>query len=153
MRDQDYMQEALAEAREAFNMGEVPIGAVLVREGKVIARGHNLKETLGDPTAHGEIIALREGARALGSWRLTGTTLYVTVEPCPMCAGALLQARVEKLVFGARDPKAGVCGSLYDLVRDERFNHRMEVVEGVLEGPCASLMRVFFRALRGSKKG
>ena len=107
------MQQALLEARKAYDMGEVPIGAVIVKDGKVIARGHNLRETEKDPTLHAEMVAIREAARYLGGWRLTGCELYVTIEPCPMCAGAIIQARIERVVFGAMDPKAGCAGSLY----------------------------------------
>ncbi|RQD73992.1 MAG: tRNA adenosine(34) deaminase TadA [Candidatus Syntrophonatronum acetioxidans] len=148
MSDEAFMKEALKEAEMALEKGEVPIGAVLVKEGKILGRGHNLKEEKRDPTAHAEILALQEGSRDLNSWRLTGTTLYVTVEPCPMCAGALIQARVKRLVFGVRDTKAGVCGSLYNLVQDDRFNHQLEVVEGILEQDCRRIMQDFFKGLR-----
>ncbi len=146
--DEIYMEIALEEARKAHEIGEVPIGALLVKDGEILARSHNLKEKTKDPTAHAEILAIQEGCRVLKTWRLTGTTLYVTVEPCPMCAGALIQARVKRLVFGTRDLKAGACGSLYNLVRDERFNHRLEIEEGVLEGPCAEAIQEFFKGLR-----
>lgn len=143
-----YMGEALAEAREAFNAGEIPIGAVVVWEGEVIARGHNAREALKDATAHAEIIVLRRAGEVLGGWRLPGCTLYVTVEPCPMCAGAIIQARLPRLVFGARDAKGGAAGSLYNLVKDERFNHRLEVIEGIRAGEAAELMQEFFRERR-----
>lgn len=149
MADEQLMRLALEEARMAFAAGEVPIGAVVVGPGgEVLGRGHNLRETLQDPTAHAEVLAIREAARNAGSWRLTGTTLYATIEPCPMCAGALVLARVERLVYGAADPKAGAVDSLLDVVRDERLNHRLEVAFGVLEDECAGLMRAFFQRLR-----
>jgi len=142
------MQQALLEARKAYDMGEVPIGAVIVKDGKVIARGHNLRETEKDPTLHAEMVAIREAARYLGGWRLTGCELYVTIEPCPMCAGAIIQARIERVIFGAMDPKAGCAGSLYNLLQDPRFNHRVEVVGGVMEEECRRIMQDFFRARR-----
>lgn len=146
-----WMREALAEAEKACALGEVPIGAVVVRDGEVIGRGRNLRETLLDSSAHAEILALREAARKIGDWRLTGCTLYVTIEPCPMCAGALVQFRVSRLVYGARDPKAGAVDSLVDLVRDPRFNHRVEVISGVLEEECRAVIQRFFRGLREKK--
>ncbi len=146
-----WMREALTEAEKACALGEVPVGAVVVRDGEVIGRGHNLRETLLDSSAHAEILALREAARKLGDWRLTGCTLYVTIEPCPMCAGALVQFRVSRLVYGARDPKAGAVDSLVDLVRDPRFNHRVEVISGVLEEECRAVIQRFFRGLREKK--
>lgn len=148
-RDESLMREAIAEARKAFAMGEVPIGAVVTGpDGAVIGRGHNLRETAQDPTAHAEILAVREASRRLGSWRLTGCSLYVTIEPCPMCAGAILLARVDRVVYGAADPKAGAVDTLYDLLRDSRLNHRAEVTAGVLREQCAALMQAFFRKLR-----
>ena len=144
-----YMQLALEQAREAFLRGEVPVGAVLVKEGAVLVTSRNRCEELKEATAHAEILAIREAGRLLGGWRLTGTTLYVTLEPCPMCAGALVQARVERLVFGAADTKGGAAGTLYNIVRDERLNHRLEVTAGVMEEKCAELIRNFFRLRRG----
>ena len=143
-----YMESALEQARKAFSHGEVPVGAVLVRGGRVIATGRNRCEELGDPTAHAEILALREAGRLLGGWRLSGSTLYVTLEPCPMCAGALVQARAARLVYGAADPKGGACGTLYNIVQDERLNHRLAVTGGVLESDCAALLQEFFRSRR-----
>ncbi|WP_204488484.1 tRNA adenosine(34) deaminase TadA [Caldicoprobacter guelmensis] len=143
------MQQALLEAQKAFCLGEVPIGAVIVKEGEIIARGHNLRETEKDPTLHAEMVAIREAARYLGGWRLTGCELYVTIEPCPMCAGAIIQARIQRVVFGALDPKAGCAGSLYNLLQDPRFNHRVEVVGGVMEEECRRIMQEFFRGKRG----
>ncbi len=142
------MRLALEEAQKAFDLAEVPIGAVLVKEGQVITRACNLKEKLGDPTAHAEILALKEGASKLGGWRLSGTTLYVTLEPCPMCAGAMLQARIDRVVFGAWDPKAGAAGSLLNVLEYPLFNHQVEVLGGILEDDCAALLKSFFRRLR-----
>lgn len=143
-----YMREALAEAEKAYALGEVPIGAVVVLNGEIIGRGHNLREILNDSTAHAEILAMREAARQLGDWRLNGCTIYSTIEPCPMCAGALVQFRVSTLVYGAADIKAGAVDSLVDLVRDPRFNHRVEVLSGVLEEECRTIIRRFFCELR-----
>jgi tRNA(adenine34) deaminase len=143
-----FMEAALAEARAAAAHGDVPVGCVVVRDDRIIARGRNRREADRDPTAHAEILALREAARAVGAWRLTGCTVVVTVEPCPMCAGALVLARVDRLVYGCADPKAGACGSLYDLVRDGRLNHRVAVTAGILEDDCGTLLRTFFQARR-----
>jgi tRNA(adenine34) deaminase len=142
------MRIALEEARRAGEEGEVPIGAVLVSEGEVIGRGRNRPIALSDPTAHAEIQALREGGRRLGNYRLPGSTLYVTLEPCIMCAGAILQARVGRLVFGNEDPKGGAVSSLYSLLEDSRLNHRVEVTSGVLQAECRELLRRFFRERR-----
>lgn len=143
-----FMRQALAEAEEAFHLGEVPIGAVVVCDGRVVGRGHNMRETWRDPTAHAEVIAIREASAALNAWRLTGCTMYVTIEPCAMCAGASVLARVERLVYGAPDPKAGAVTSLYQIADDPRLNHRVEVTSGVLQEECSALMRRFFRRLR-----
>ncbi len=148
MDDESFMQEALSEARRAGEKGEVPVGAVAVLEGRIIARGHNRKEELKDPTAHAEMIALREAARVLAGWRLVGVTLYCTMEPCPMCAGAMVQARLPRLVYAVDDPKAGAAGSVLDLVRDERLNHRVKVVRGVLATEVEALLAGFFETLR-----
>ncbi|MFD5162649.1 tRNA adenosine(34) deaminase TadA [Streptomyces hawaiiensis] len=141
------MRLALDEAAEAVRGGDVPVGAlVLAPDGTtVLATGHNEREAGGDPTAHAELLALRRAAAALGAWRLAGCTLVVTLEPCTMCAGAIQQSRVDRLVYGARDEKAGAAGSLWDLVRDRRLNHRPEVIEGVLAEECAELLTAFFR--------
>ena len=147
-RHEDFMAEALEEARQAAEVGEIPVGAVLVRGGQVIARAHNARELDKDPTAHAELIVMREGAALLGDWRLSSCTLYVTLEPCFMCAGAIVNARVGTLVFGASDPKAGAVGSLHNVPADDRLNHRPEVVGGVLEPDAADLLRTFFRARR-----
>mgnify|MGYP005839373885 CR=1 FL=1 len=152
--DREYMTLALEEARLAAAEGEIPVGAVLMREGKVIASTHNRREATGNPLDHAEILALVEGARRLGSWRLEGTTMYVTLEPCPMCAGALVQARVARLVFGARDLKLGAAGSRYNLVHDETTHHRVEIVDGILEEECLEVLRGFFEARRdGGRSG
>jgi tRNA(adenine34) deaminase len=142
------MTEALAEARRAGEIGEVPIGAVVVRDGVVIGRGHNRRESDGDPLAHAELLAIREAAARTRGWRLSGCTMYVTLEPCAMCAGALVNSRIDRLVYGAADPKAGWCGTLGNLVQDPRLNHRLEVTAGVLEGESAALLRGFFASLR-----
>ena len=146
--DADYMALALAEAREAAPRGEVPVGAVVVKDGRVLASAHNRRETSHDPTAHAELLALREAARRVGSWRLDGCTLYVTLEPCFMCAGAMVNARLPRLVFGASDPKAGAVGSLADVARDPRLNHRVDVLSGVLADECGSVLRDFFSSRR-----
>jgi tRNA(adenine34) deaminase len=152
MNDQQGMRFALAEAECAASAGEVPVGAVVVRDDEIVGRGHNRRETDADPLAHAEILAIRQASEEVGDWRLTGCTLYVTLEPCAMCAGALVNSRVDRLVFGARDPKAGFCGSLGDLVRDSRLNHRLEVTEGVLAEECGTLLRRFFEKLRSRKR-
>jgi tRNA(adenine34) deaminase len=146
--DEKWMAEALAEARLAAAEGEVPIGAAVVFEDRVVGRGRNARERLHDPTAHAEILALQEAARTLGRWRLTGATIYATLEPCFMCAGALVNARIDKLVFAVADPKAGAVGSLFDVPRDPRLNHRVEVSSGVLAAECATLLRAFFQDRR-----
>ena len=151
MEDVDFMREALIEAQRAADEGEVPVGAVVVSEGAIVGRGWNRRETDGDPLAHAEIRAIGEAARQVDGWRLTGCSLYVTLEPCAMCAGALVNSRIEKLVFATRDPKAGYCGSLGNLVQDERLNHRLEVIEGVLAEDAAALLRDFFATLRRNR--
>ncbi|MFW6203738.1 MAG: tRNA adenosine(34) deaminase TadA [Actinomycetota bacterium] len=144
------MRLALGEAEQALSTGDVPVGAVVLGpSGDVLGRGRNQREAVGDPTAHAEIVALRAAAAERGTWRLDGCTLVVTLEPCAMCAGALGQARVDRLVYGAADPKAGAAGSVWDLVRDRRMNHRPEVIGGVLADECAELLRLFFAAQRG----
>lgn len=143
-----YMRAALDEAAKSAGIGEVPIGAVLVHEKKIIARSHNHRETWQDPTAHAEMIVIREAAKALGGWRLIDTTLFVTLEPCAMCLGAILLARIPRLVFGARDPKAGACGSVLDFARDPRLNHRIDVMEGMLADDSQRMLTQFFRELR-----
>lgn len=146
--DELYMAMALEEARAAEAIGEVPIGSVVVCEGAVVARGHNRREADADPSAHAEFIAIRQAASKLGRWRLSDCTVYVTLEPCPMCAGLMHQARIARLVYGADDPKAGAAGTLYDLSNDERLNHRFEVTRGVLAEECGNILSTFFRGLR-----
>ena len=142
------MQIALEEARLAAQKGEVPVGAVVVKDGQVIAKAHNLRELSQDPTAHAELLALRQAAETLQSWRLSGCSLYVTLEPCPMCAGALVNSRVDRVVFGASDPKAGAAHSLYELLSDARLNHRCDVVGGPLAAESSALLKAFFAELR-----
>jgi tRNA(adenine34) deaminase len=153
MDHEGWMREALAEAALAASEGEVPVGAVVVLEGRIIGRGHNRKESLADPTAHAEMLALREAARTLGAWRLAGTTLYCTLEPCSMCAGALVNARVEALVYAVADPKTGAAGSVYDIVRSPWLNHRLKVIPGVLAAEVRERLQGFFTALRSSDAG
>jgi tRNA(adenine34) deaminase len=148
MGDEDFMAIALDEARRGLEAGEVPVGAVVVVDGEIIARAHNTPIALADPTAHAEVLALREAARKLGNYRLTGATLYATVEPCPMCCGAILQARVARLVYGAPDPKAGAVESLYRLLDDPRLNHRVSSRGGVLAREAAQLLKTFFESKR-----
>ena len=147
--DEDYMRLALAEAEKAAVCGETPVGAVLVLGGEVIARAHNMRETWQDPTAHAEAIVLREASARLGRWRLQDATLYVTLEPCLMCAGALVLARINRLVYGCRDPKAGALGSVYDVVRDGRLNHLYRITPGVLEAESRRVLSGFFEKRRG----
>ncbi len=139
-----WMRVALNLAEKASSLGEVPVGAVIVRDDLVLAKSHNLRETKFDPTAHAEIRALQKASNKQKSWRLTGCDVFVTLEPCLMCAGALYQARVKRVIFGTRDPKAGACGSLFDIPKDTRLNHQFEIVEGVLQTDCARILRDFF---------
>jgi tRNA(adenine34) deaminase len=143
------MRQALAEAARAIGHGDVPVGAIALYDGRVVASRHNERELRGDPTAHAEILALADAARTLGQWRLDGVTLVVTLEPCPMCAGALVAGRLSHLVFGAADPNAGACGSLYNLCCDPRLNHELPVTAGVLEEECAAILTEFFGQRRG----
>lgn len=147
--DGKYMAAALAQAAEAARCGEVPIGAVIVKEGNILAADRNRREENCDASAHAEILVIRQAGKMLGGWRLSGCTLYVTLEPCSMCAGAMVQARLDRLVFGAKDPKSGSAGSLYNLVEDVRFNHRLTITSGILEEECASILHEFFRSRRG----
>lgn len=146
------MQEALVEAAAAQRLGEVPIGAIVVHGDRIVGRGHNLRETSNDPTTHAEMVAIRQAAAELGSWRLLDCSLYVTLEPCVMCMGAIILARIPRLIYACRDPRAGAVGSIYDLSKDERFNHRVSVAEGVLAAECSELLSGFFRELRARKK-
>lgn len=144
-----WMAEAIQEAHKALQLGEVPIGAVVVWNNQIIGSGHNLRETKHDPTAHAEMIAIREASLFLNAWRLLDCRLYVTLEPCPMCAGAIIQARVPQVIFGTPDPKAGCAGTLMNLLQEHRFNHESEVVSGVMQEECSALLTQFFRKLRG----
>jgi tRNA(adenine34) deaminase len=146
--DHRFMQEALELARRALESEDVPVGALVVRANRIIGRGYNQREKLQDPTAHAEMIALTAAAAEVGHWRLEGCTMYVTLEPCAMCAGALVLGRVERLVYGALDPKAGACGSLFTITQDARLNHRMATISGVLADESAELLRSFFRRRR-----
>lgn len=150
MNDEKYMQKALLEAKKAYVKGEVPVGAVIVHDDKIIGRGYNKREELNDALAHAEIIAIKRACKRMKNWRLSGATIYVTLEPCPMCAGALVNARIKRLVFGATDPKAGAAGSVMDVVQNDKLNHRMEVTGGVLEDSCRQLLQQFFNDLRQS---
>ncbi len=147
-----FMRMALREAEAAAAQGEVPVGAVIVHDGHVIGRGRNQTEGLRDPTAHAEILAIGAAADALGSWRLEDCRMYVTLEPCHMCAGALVLARIPHLIYGAADPKAGACGSLRNVVQDARLNHHVEILSGIMEAECGDLLRRFFRTLRETKR-
>jgi tRNA(adenine34) deaminase len=146
------MRAALDEALKGYKKDEIPVGAVIVVDGKVIARAHNLRESLIDPTAHAEILCIKKAARKLGGWRLSSATLYTTLEPCPMCAGAIVHSRVKELVFGADDPKAGACGSIMNIVSSAHLNHRVKVVSGVLKAECSEILIKFFKKLRKRKK-
>lgn len=151
--DEHFLAACLEEAEKAEAIGDVPVGAVVVYEGRIVGRGHNRREADQDPLAHAELLALREAARTLGRWRLAGTTLYVTLEPCHMCAGALVNARVDRLVYGTADPKAGAVESLSSVCTDERLNHRLSVTAGVRRDECAAQLKAFFRALREAREG
>lgn len=148
LNDQECMQDAILEAHKAAKLGEVPIGAVAVVGGQIVARAHNIRETTQDPLGHAEVLLIQQLSRNLKKWRLSDITIYVTCEPCLMCMGAMLQARVPRVVYGCKDPKAGACGSLYDVSNDARLNHRMEVTVGVLGEDCGKLLTDFFRAKR-----
>ena len=151
--DERWMEFALREADQAYKRKEIPIGAVIVHNGRIIGRGYNQIETLQDPTAHAEMIAITAGATHLGSRRLEECTLYVTLEPCLMCAGALVLARIRRVVFGATDPKAGACGTLYNVVQDARLNHRVELAGGVMEDRCSAILKDFFTKVRSNGMG
>ncbi len=147
-----FMLEALEEAQKAFAIGEIPIGAVIEKDGQIVGRGHNLTESMKDPTAHAEMLAIRQAAQNLGGWRLIGCSLYVTIEPCTMCAGAMVWSRIDNLYIGAMDPKAGACGSVFNIVCDDRLNHRINVETGIMEEECSEMMKAFFTQLRNRKK-
>jgi tRNA(adenine34) deaminase len=150
--EEKFMNEALLEAQKAYDLNEVPIGAVIIKDGEIVGRGHNLKETRKDATAHAEIIAIKDACKRLGGWRLPGCTMYVTLEPCSMCAGALVNARVENLVVGTRDYRTGACGSVLNIVQLESLNHQVNVEFGMLEEECSSILKRFFLMLRKLKK-
>ena len=150
--DEKFMKVAIEEAKKALEINEVPIGAVLVKDGEIISKGYNRRQTTQRSITHAEILAIDEACEELGTWRLEDTVLYVTLEPCPMCAGAIIQSRVSKVVYGASDPKAGCAGTLMNLLGDSRFNHQSEVVSGVLELECGEMLTTFFRNLREKKK-
>lgn len=152
LMNEKFMLEALKEAEKARKLGEVPIGAIIVLNDEIIARAHNLRETTQSATTHAELLAIEQACKKIGSWRLEETTLYVTLEPCPMCAGAILQSRIPRVVYGARDLKAGCVDSLYRLLNDARFNHECEVTEGVLTDECGNILTEFFKSLREQKK-
>ena len=147
-----FMKEALKESQKAFGKDEAPVGAVIVKDGRIISRAHNERETKQDPTMHAEITAIRKACRKLGSWRLSGCDMYVTLEPCAMCAGAILQSRIGRLYVGALDPKAGAAGSVVDILHVDGFNHKVEVVHGLLEEECSAILKEFFRKLRSECK-
>jgi tRNA(adenine34) deaminase len=151
-KDEYFMRAAIREAQAAEEDGDVPIGCVIAHGGIIIAKAHNQREQLTDPTAHAEMIAITQAAEHLQSWRLHGCTIYVTLEPCSMCAGAMVLGRIDRLVYGCRDPKTGACGSLYNIVQDERLNHRIEVTEGVLEQDCSAMLSDFFARRRLENK-
>ncbi|MFC4410217.1 tRNA adenosine(34) deaminase TadA [Chungangia koreensis] len=151
-KDRHFMRLAIEEAKKAGAIGEVPIGAVIVCNDEVIAAAHNLRETTQNAVTHAELMAIQEACQKVGSWRLEDMTLYVTLEPCPMCSGAILQSRIPRVVYGARDPKAGAVDSLYQLLNDRRLNHECEVAEGVLSDECGMLLTTFFRELREKRK-
>lgn len=152
MEHLEFMQQAIEEARKAQVIGEVPIGAIIVKDGQIIARAHNLRETDQLSTAHAELLAIHQANKAVGSWRLEECTLYVTLEPCPMCAGAIVQSRIPTVVYGAKDPKGGCCGTIYNLLEEVKFNHQCKVISGVLEEECGQLLTQFFKELRQKKK-
>lgn len=151
-RHEAWMQQAFLQAQEAFAEGEVPVGAVIVHQGRVIAAAHNQRETLKDPTAHAEMIAITQASQTMESWRLTECVLYATLEPCPMCAGAIVQARIPLVVYGTTDPKAGACHSLYSITNDSRLNHRAEVIAGVMQHECKEILQMFFAQQRALGK-
>ena len=146
-----FMKEALKEAKKSYQKDEIPVGAVIVKEGKIIARGHNIKETKTDPTKHAEIIAIQKASKKLQTWRLSGCTMYVTLEPCSMCAGSLIQARIDKVVIGTMDEKTGACGSVLNLLSDDKFNHTVQIETGIMQEECKTILQQFFKELRARK--
>ncbi|SCG81625.1 tRNA-specific adenosine deaminase [Proteiniborus sp. DW1] len=147
--DEYFMKVAIDEAYKAYSIDEVPVGAIIVNNQKIIARGYNMRETLKDPTAHAEIIAIKKASQYLGGWRLIDCTMYVTIEPCAMCAGAIVNSRIGRIVIGAKDPKMGACGSVVNIAQNPSFNHRADIVWGVMERECSQIMKDFFKKLRG----
>ena len=152
MNEEILMKKALVEAKKALKKLEAPIGAIIVKDGKIIARGHNLRETKQDSTLHAEMVAIRKACKKLGTWRLDNCDIYITLEPCPMCAGAIIQSRIKNVYFGAFDPKAGSAGSIINIPENPSFNHRSNITGGILENECATLLKDFFRNLRSNKK-
>lgn len=152
MEDNNFMKEAIKEAKKAYQKEEVPVGAVIVKDGKIISRGYNVKELKKDTTKHAEIIAIQKASKKLNSWRLEDCTMYVTLEPCSMCAGAIIQARLKKVVIGTMDEKTGACGSVLNLLEDYKFNHKVEIEKGIMETECKKILQQFFRELRIKKK-
>ena len=150
-RNNKFMKEALKEAKKAYDKEEIPVGAVIVRDDKIIARGHNIKELKKDTTKHAEIIAIQKASKKMDAWRLEGCTLYVTLEPCAMCAGALIQSRIKKVVIGTMDKKTGACGSVLNLLEDYKFNHQVEIETGIMETECREILQHFFKELRKKK--
>ena len=150
--EEDFMKAALKEARKAYLEDEVPVGAVIVKDGKIIARAHNIKEMKNDTTKHAEILAIQKASKKLNTWRLTGCTMYVTLEPCVMCAGAMIQSRLDKVVFGTVDEKTGACGTVLNVLQDYKFNHIVEIENGIMEKECKGILQDFFRRLREKKK-
>lgn len=150
-RNNKFMKEALKEAKKAYDKEEIPVGAVIVRDDKIIARGHNIKELKKDTTKHAEIIAIQKASKKMDAWRLEGCTLYVTLEPCAMCAGALIQSRIKKVVIGTMDKKTGACGSVLNLLEDYKFNHQVEIETGIMETECREILQQFFKELRKKK--
>lgn len=146
-----FMKEALKEAKKSYQKDEIPVGAVIVKNGKIIARGHNIKETKTDPTKHAEIIAIQKASKKLQTWRLSGCTMYVTLEPCSMCAGSLIQARIDKVVIGTMDEKTGACGSVLNLLSDYKFNHTVQIETGIMQEECKTILQQFFKELRARK--
>ena len=146
-----FMKEALKEAKKSYKKDEIPVGAVIVKDGKIIARGHNIKETTTDPTKHAEIIAIQKASKKLQTWRLSGCTMYVTLEPCSMCAGSLIQARIDKVVIGTMDEKTGACGSVLNLLSDYKFNHTVQIETGIMQEECKTILQQFFKELRARK--
>lgn len=146
-----FMKEALKEAQKSYKKEEIPVGAIIVKDGKIIAKGHNLKETKTDPTKHAEIIAIQKACKKLQTWRLTGCTMYVTLEPCSMCAGSLIQSRLDKVVIGTMDEKTGACGSVLNLLSDYKFNHTVQIETGIMQEECKKILQQFFKELRAKK--